>query len=904
MRCENVYSTLELRTEESAELTRPVFFARAAGKTIGQTKVKAAYPGLDVTTPPPRMHPYRSSGLGLRRLLATNRYTVRGDPAAHQDQTMDDHLLESPGPVVDWQTEPSALCAHQGGSLTRIDAVAPDILRVRFSPTGCPAPARSWDPVQGLPPARLAVTVDDRKLVVATGALTARLDPESGALAFSTPDGIGFGEDLGAPRWREVSLGETTLEQMPESELPPGAARTGVYLDKRMVPDEGYFGFGQRNGRLDRRYRHLSHWTLDPSMPGHFGETDNLYQAHPVFMALRPGLAWGLYLHSTWYSSFDIGGERDGVLTLFTLGGELDYYVFAGPTPAAVVEQLTRLTGRPALPPLWALGYHQSRWSYGRDTEVRAIAREFRERRIPLDAIHLDIDYMNGFRVFTWDRERFPEPAETVATLKEQDIRAVTILDPGVKKELGAGYLIADSGIAGGHFVRGPDGKLFSGWVWPGESLFPDFCHADTRRWWGDLHAGLMEIGIDGIWCDMNEPAIGNHHFPSRQMRDRPIPLSARHGDEGEALHAETHNLYGSLMSRATSEGLQRLRPERRPWVLTRSAYVGTQRWAASWMGDNSSRWEHLRASLPQLASMGLCGSPHVGVDIGGFYHNCFEELFARWMELGTFYPFMRCHTHHGSRPQEPWSFGPQVEAVARAAIELRYRLLPYLYSLAHRAHRTGEPILRPLLYDFPDAAHLHQIEDQVMIGPQLMVAPVCQPGVRRRLVELPPGTWYDFHTGARVGPGPLIADAPLGTIPVFVRGGSILTLGNVRQSTAEPLTELSLEVFPDADATGNWTLIEDDGEIFGYRDGMIAETDFTVAGLARGAGMTIGARRGSYAPEMRTMILRLHLPEAPVRVLLDGREADAWRWDAIHSDLELRLADDGVEHEIGRLRD
>jgi alpha-glucosidase len=815
---------------------------------------------------------------------------------------MEDQPRRLSDPVTAWGRDEDALTARHGSFQTRIEATTTDILRVRCTRDAQFVPRKDWDPVMRLPPARLAVSRTERELMAATAHVQAYLDLDTGALCFKT-GGIGFAQDLAAPQWREVSLHETALASMPNTELPPGAARVAVSLAKRMAPDEGFFGFGQRTGKLDRRHRRLTHWTQD-RLPGQCRAHDNLYQAHPVLLAVRPGLVWGLYLHSTWYSAFDVGDEREGVLSLNTLGGELDYYVFAGPTPAAVVDQLTRLTGRPALPPLWALGYHQSRWSYGSDAEVRAIAREYRKRGIPLDAIHLDIDYMDGFRVFTWDTDRFPAPAETVAALHTQGIRAVTIVDPGVKKDLNTGYPVAEAGLTGGHFIRRPDGKLFSGWVWPGESLFPDLCRTATRRWWGDLHQSFTDIGVDGIWCDMNEPAIGDANFGTRAMTEQPIPLAARQGDDGETLQAETRNLYGTMMARATYEGLARQRPRRRPWVLTRSGFVGVQRWAASWMGDNNSWWEHLETSLPQLSSMGLSGCPHVGVDIGGFYGNCYGELFVRWMELGAFYPFMRCHSHHRSRPQEPWAFGPEVEAIARGAIELRYRLLPYLYTLAHRAHRTGEPILRPLLYDFPRAAHLHQIEDQVMIGPQLMVAPVCQPGVRRRLVELPPGTWYDFRTGARVDPGPLIADAPLGAIPIFVRGGSILTLGNVRRSTAEPLTELSLEVYPDAEDTGRWTLIEDDGETFAYRDGMFAETQFTVAGISQGASLKIGPRRGSYLPTPRTLSLCLHQPEPPTRILLDGRDTETWRWEEANGAVKLRLSDDGEAHKIEQLGD
>ncbi|AGA90581.1 family 31 glycosyl hydrolase, alpha-glucosidase [Thioflavicoccus mobilis 8321] len=813
---------------------------------------------------------------------------------------MPDPLLAHPGPVQTWERQPSSLLARHEQGLTQIDAVAPDILRVRFCPSGEPRPRRGWDPTLELPATELGVSGDDDALHLFVDRLVARLDCANGTLAFAIPDGNEFAEDLAPPGWRAVTLGETALGQTPDTELPPGPARIGLFLSKRMSPDERYFGLGQRPGRLDRRHRRFTNWTVDISSPGHCRGDDNMYQAHPVFLAVRPRLAWGLFLNSPWYSTFDVGASDPNALTLFTLGGELDYYLFAGPTPAAVVDQLTRVTGRPALPPLWALGYHQSRWSYASDAEVHAIAQTFRERDIPLDAIHLDIDYMDGYRVFTWDPQRFPAPTETVAALHARGVRAVTIVDPGVKKDLTSGYRVAEDGLREMHFIREPQGEPFSGWVWPGESLFPDFCRTDTRRWWGDQHAALLDAGVDGIWCDMNEPAIVDRAFGAPGEQARPIPLAARHGDAGEAQQAETHNLYGTLMARAAAEGFARQRPDRRPWVLTRSGFLGVQRWAASWMGDNRSCWEDLETSLPQLASMGLCGSVHVGVDIGGFYGDCFAELFARWMEVGTFYPFMRNHTQCGSRPQEPWAFGPQIEALTRAAIRLRYRLLPYLYTLAHLAHHRGEPLLRPLLYDFPDAADLHQIEDQLMVGPQLMIAPIYRPGVRRRLVELPPATWYDFRTGMRIAEqDAMIAAAPLGALPVFVRGGAILTLGNVRRSTIEPLTELTIEAYPDPDAAGEWTLIEDDGEGLDYRNGGLAERHFEIASLRSGATLTIAARAGGYRPPPRRLTVRVHLPDEPADLRLDGHAHIAWRWSATDQAAEITFDDDGDTHRI-----
>ncbi|NBC47765.1 MAG: DUF5110 domain-containing protein, partial [Gammaproteobacteria bacterium] len=450
------------------------------------------------------------------------------------------------------------------------------------------------------------------------------------------------------------------------------------------------------------------------------------------------------------------------------------------------------------------------------------------------------------------------------------------------------GYPVYATGLQGEHFIRRPNGALFTGYVWPGESVFPDFCRTETRRWWGDLHAGLLDVGVDGVWCDMNEPAIVDRPFEVPGAAALAIPLDAVQGDEAETSHAEAHNLYGLLMARATHEGLRRLRPQRRPWVLTRSAAIGAQRWAVSWMGDNASSWADLRASLPQLASMGLSGSPHVGVDIGGFYGACDSELFARWIEVGTFYPFMRAHAYYGSPPQEPWAFGENTEAVARTAIERRYRLLPYLYTLAHRAHRTGEPILRPLLYDFPDEHGLHAIDDQLMVGPLLMIAPVCEPGVSERSVQLPPGIWYDFHSGRRLDPevqthadghdaGAHATDrrcrlpAPPGRMPILVRGGSCLTLGPARQSTRDPLTELTLDVYPGDGAAGSWTLIEDAGDGWGYANGDLAETPFGVAGDSSGPLLRLGPRRGGWRPQPRQLLLRLHLTQCPKQLLLDG---------------------------------
>jgi alpha-glucosidase len=774
--------------------------------------------------------------------------------------------------------------------------------RVRFTPEQEFYRRRSWDVTpaeEDLPPAEFSLRQADDSLTLVSPLLRATVAMSDGRVGFEDEAGRSIAQDVSPVGWRDVERLETdaVIEEVAES-LPQGRARVELSATKAIAPDEGYYGFGQRTGLLDRRGRRMTNWTKDPEF-GHGPGHDNMYQAHPVFLAVRPGLAWGCFLASTWHSRFDVGRTEWEELGFRTLGGDLDYYIFYGPTPADVVERLTRLTGRPFLPPLWSLGYHQSRWGYVDQDDMREIVREFRERDIPLDALHFDIDYMWGYRDFTWDPERFPDPKGLLSELRAQDVRPVTIVDPGVKYDLYSGYGVAKEGLAEGVFTLNPDGTPYVGYCWPDAALFPDFTRSSTREWWGRQHAGHLDAGVEGIWNDMNEPAIFDRPFSAGFSEQRPMPLDTPHGEgEDRTTHSEAHNLYGLLMTRATHEGLLKLRPERRPWALTRSAYTGVQRYGAAWMGDNNSWWEHLELSLPQLASMGLSGLPHVGVDVGGFFDNASPELYARWVLLGAFYPFMRTHSAVGTNRQEPWSFGPEVEEIARRAIKLRYRLLPYLYTLAHEAHRTGAPLFRPMLYDFPDDIGAHRLHDQVMVGPHLLVAPIYHPGRRHRLVYLPEGVWFDFWTGERHGgPAPVVAHAPLGHIPVYVRGGAALTLGNERRSTAEPLTELTLDVYPAGES--EWTLIEDDGETLGYLRGELAETRVSVEERPDGTRVRVEERRGAYQPHPRELALRVHTAAVPASVTLDGEELGDWTWDEARRAIELRWPDDGRAHEV-----
>ncbi|HXE71499.1 MAG TPA: glycoside hydrolase family 31 protein [Candidatus Nitrosotenuis sp.] len=802
--------------------------------------------------------------------------------------------------VRSWARHPRGIDCSLRQGLLRLALVAPGIVRVRFTPQEAFSPRRSWSVVpdeEDLPAPEVSVLERPGAVILRSGPLAVTLHLADGRLTFADDQGRLFAEDAEPCRWGQVDSQPSSRRTRDEVPLPPGRARIQVRLAKRMHPEEGYFGFGQRTMGLDRRNNRLTNWTVDPAW-GHNRSTDNLYQAHPFFLALRPGLAWGLFLHSTWWSRFDVGSGRSGILEMVTQGGELDYFLFYGPTPAGVVERLTLLTGRPMLPPLWALGYHQSRWGYQHSAEIEELAEEFSRRQIPLEVIHLDIDYMWGYRCFTFDPERFPDPAALARGLRERGVRLVTIIDPGIRHEFDTEYDVAREMALKGMYIRHTYGAPFVGFCWPDAAMFPDFAREEVRRWWGDLCRRLLDVGISGIWLDMNEPAIFDRPFSQGLSEQTPMPLDLPQG-EGEELtsHAEVHNLYGFLMSRATFEGLRRHRPQERPWILTRSAFTGIQRYAASWMGDNTSWWEHLEMSLPQLASMGLCGSPHVGVDIGGFFGHCTPELMARWMEMGPFYPFMRNHTCMGTDPQEPWRFGPEVEEIARQAIRLRYRLLPYLYTLAHQAHRSGAPILRPLLYEFPDDVEGFRRDDQVMIGPHLMVAPVVRQGHRHRLVWLPSGAWHHWWTGQVLqGPGAFAVDAPLGRIPLFVRAGAVLPLGNVRSSTAQPLTELTLAVYAGGEGESSW--IEDDGVSMDYQRGILCETR---ARVTQGQGrltLSLGPREGNWQPPPRQLIVRLHGAGRPRAARLDGQPVEG-AWDQESRSWHHGWPDDGLAHEV-----
>ncbi len=609
-------------------------------------------------------------------------------------------------------------------------------------------------------------------------------------------------------------------------------------LSHPLSDDARIFGLGERTSGMNKRGQAFPIWNIDPHK-GHDAQTLTMYTSIPFYIShsVANGRTHGVLIDHTGRVEMDAGKSDPGIISATIEGDSLVAYFFSGPTPAEVLRQYTELTGRMPMPPRWATGYHQCRWGYDSEQDVREVAAQMRERHHPCDAIWLDIDYMDGYRDFTWNPTTFPHPEQMTRELHAQGLRLVTILDPGVKVD--EQYEIYRQGVEQDLFCHMPDGSLFVGSVWPGECHFPDFSQQKVRRWWGDLYKALLDQGVDGLWNDMNEPALTNWH-PDKghvtHLENNTMPNTVVHkagqddptGVDGPTVsHTFFHNAYGMEMARSTYEGLLRLHPDTRPFVLTRSGTAGIQRYAALWTGDNWSRWEDIPLAIPMCLNIGMSGVPFVGVDIGGFWESANGELLVRFAQLGAFQPFCRNHSAMGTAPQEPWAFGEPYESAYRTAIETRYRLLPYLYTLFHEAASTGAPILRPLYYHYPQDEQACDIEDEFLIGDALLSAPIYEPGAASRRVYLPAGQWLNYWDGTEYsGEGWSEIAGPLENWPLLIRGNSIIPSGPLIQHTDERIADtLTLTCYMATEGLASYTMYEDDGATLAYRQGAFAET-------------------------------------------------------------------------------
>jgi alpha-glucosidase len=793
----------------------------------------------------------------------------------------------------------TAVTLKATGATLEVTVLADDLVRVHLTPPTAPgqkppSPSPSWAVIK-TEWARVDVEIADAPdaLTLTTPALQVRIGKKPVRLAFYDHSGTLLNEDhpLKGMSW----ISRTRPDSLRDA---PGTTGAEVRVWKSSPLDEYYYGFGEKSASFAMRGRNVTMWNTD--IPAYNAGTDPLYQTIPFFMGMRNGRAYGVFFDNTYWSNFDMGKESRDQYSFGAEGGDLDYYFFAGPTPKSVLSRFTELVGRMPLPPLWSLGYQQSRWSYSPESRVREIARGFRENNIPCDVIYLDIDYMDGYRVFTWSPVNFPDPRRLVADLTLQGFRVAVIMDPGIKTD--SMYAAYRSGLSADCFVKYPDGRVFMGDVWPGRCAFPDFTADAARRWWGDQMSGLVDVGVRGYWNDMNEPSVFN-------TRTKTLDLAALHNDRGLwTRHAKNHNVYGMQMTRATYEGALRQNPSERPFVLTRASYAGGWRYSASWTGDNVASWEHLQMALSMSLSLSVSGQPFVGADIGGFIGYPSPELFARWLQLGVFTPLMRAHSVINEKNKEPWEFGAQFTEINRSAIALRYRLLPYIYNVMVDASRTGIPAMRPLMLEYPGDPRFAESSQEFFFGDDLLIAPVLTPDSRQREVPLPQGTWYDFHSGSRTSGGSSVrVEAPLDRIPVFVREGAIVpsqqTMQYARQEAIDPLTLTVYPLISNGAVTTHY--YEDDGKSFDYLKGAVLRRNHTQQRAANTLAVEISAAEGTYRPPARHLVLVfVDVAKEPVTVMVNGTPLtkgdgltaaglnDVWRYDPATRSVTARTAD------------
>lgn len=579
-----------------------------------------------------------------------------------------------------------------------------------------------------------------------------------------------------------------------------------VFFDSLMEIKDVFYGFGEKTGFLNKRGSKLSMWNTDVYAP-HNKDTVELYQSIPYFIVHSKQRSYGLFFDNTFKTEFDTQ-TYSNKYGMSADGGQIDFYLFVGEDLKEITSLYSELTGRMSLPPKWAIGYHQSRYSYRSEQEVLEVANRFKQEGIPIDCIFFDIHYMRDYRVFTFDKDHFSQPDKLISTLLDDGIKVVPIVDPGVKKDVQ--YSVYKEGVKKGLFCKYLDGQIYYGDVWPGTSAFPDFMNPEARKWWGSLHKFYTDLGIEGIWNDMNEPSVFNE--------SKTMDLEVMHDVDGDLKpHLEMHNTYGLYMSKATAEGLAELVPDKRPFVLTRAGYAGIQRYATVWTGDNRSHWEHLEMSLPMIMNLGMSGVAFTGADVGGFSSDCTHELLIRWNQVGAFMPYFRNHSVQDSIRQEPWVFGEATTEIVKKYIKLRYTWLPYIYSLFHESSQTGLPIVRPLVLEYPEDENTFNCSDQFLLGSNVMVAPILRPGVTHRSVYIPEGTWYDYWTKEVYEGGKhLLIEAALDVLPIFIKEGTILPIGSDIQNTTEH-QKIEVEIY--AGKKGEFNLYEDDGSSMGYKE-------------------------------------------------------------------------------------
>jgi alpha-glucosidase len=844
------------------------------------------------------------STLAAALLVATSAITAQAQSAQPRI------ALES---VTAAKALPNGIELQSGPATIQIVAMRQDIIRIRIAPTSTLPEDASWAVVPASRTATVPVQANGDGTGFKTAALQVKVERNPLRILVQDLDGKPIVSDA--------------------LSNPTEFANGGFTVHKQMPGDEQFYGLGDKLGTFNRRNQAYTNWNTDI---GPQEAIDPLYKSIPFFLGTTGGLTYGLFLDNTWRSWFDFGKQSRDNFSFGSDGGPLDYYVIYGPTPKQVVEGYAYLTGTPPLPPMWALGFQQSRYSYYPESDLRRVATRLRTDKIPSDVVYLDIDYQYRNRPFTVDPTAFPDFPKLIADLKAQHLHLVTITDLHIAHQP-KNYAPYETGHAGDNFVKAADGKEFVGVVWPGPAVFPDYTRAQTRDWWGTLYKEFATEGVSGFWNDMNEPSVFGG--PGNTM-----PLDNIHRIEGAsaegfadrtATHAEIHNIFGMQNERATYEGLLKILPNERPFVLTRATYAGGQRYGFTWTGDNSSTYNHLRLSTQQLINLGLSGISMVGDDIGGFNGSANADLLTRWIEVGAFNPMYRDHSTYGSLPQEVWVHGVEQEAIRRRYIETRYRLLPYIYTLAEEASRTGHPLMRPIFFEFPEVLapngpYVDHTDTEFLLGRSILVAPPPFAEMPEDYaVGYPPGDWYDFWTGKKMPPqatapdivavsnaiekGKTVVQAnepqpykihpDIQTLAVYIRGGSIIPMQPLVQSTSEtPSGPLTLRVYPGPGTPKQpceGSLYLDDGHTFAYKQGQYLRQSFTCSTESKSVSIHFAPREGSYKPWWNQIEVVLYNWSGKQATATLGSSALKTTYDPQSQTLHITIPDQSTEADL-----
>ncbi len=749
-------------------------------------------------------------------------------------------------------TDPAAhplVCTGARGERFQISILADDLIRVQMFPDGAPRFNRTWtvvgkdgaapregrrrDDLTPFPLPRFDCEIYQDALHLRTPQLQLEIALGDFAIRWFDAQGNALASDLTARAYAYDRAGKSVRH----------------YLEHH--DGERYFGFGERAGELDKAGRRMRMLNLD-SLRYNAATTDPLYKHFPFYITFIPDsqIAYGLFYDNLATSTFDLGAEIDAYHGRYRYyqadDGDIDYYLIYGPSIAQVVEKFSALVGRPMLPPRWSLGYLGSTMTYTDAPDAQAQLEHFvelcAEHRIPCDLFHLSsgytLDENEKRNVFTWDRARIPDPKAMV----DDFARAGIHLAPNIKPAMLVTHPRYAEVAAFGGFVKqaesdAPEVSAF----WGGDASYLDFTNPQTYDWWKrNVREQLLEYGIASTWNDNNEFEIWDD--------------DARCAGFGEPFRiAHARPLQTLLMTRASYDAQRESRPDERPYLISRSGCPGIQRYAQTWSGDNESNWETLKYNIPMGLGLSLSGAPNTGHDVGGFGGDApSPELFVRWVQNGVFHPRFTIHSWHwDGSVNEPWMY-PEVLPIVRDAMEFRYRLMPYLYSLLFESSQTGHPIIRPMVYAFPRDARCQAESFDFMLGPNLLVASVFEHGARTRRVYLPELVdWCDFYSGAwHPGGQEIVTDAPLERIPLFVPAGGIVPMGKpMKHAGAEPDDFRQAYVYPHrGEGRGAFALIEDDGVTLGYQRGEYAQVELQVNATRETIALQVNAR-GNYRP-------------------------------------------------------